>query len=156
MTNFQYIETSGGNREWKRKRTEKRKHIVDIVCTTPCRRGTVVLNYSNFKQCSLQCSKRAQFLLSVTQWCIAQWKYPLNLRRDWFAHKQWSCFTVIFLLDQKEMSSDVSSARLSPPAKRPHRQMTSEPSSSDTSPSPQTKGQRVSWDIPTYRTRSAC
>uniref|UniRef100_A0A3Q2XF29 ATPase family AAA domain-containing protein 2 n=1 Tax=Hippocampus comes TaxID=109280 RepID=A0A3Q2XF29_HIPCM len=61
-----------------------------------------------------------------------------------------------FLLDQKEMSSDVSSAQLSPPAKRPHRQMTSEPSSSDTSPSPQTKGQRVSWDIPTYRTRSAC
>uniref|UniRef100_A0A3Q2XF69 ATPase family AAA domain-containing protein 2 n=1 Tax=Hippocampus comes TaxID=109280 RepID=A0A3Q2XF69_HIPCM len=54
--------------------------------------------------------------------------------------------------DEKEMSSDVSSAQLSPPAKRPHRQMTSEPSSSDTSPSPQTKGQRVSWDIPTYRT----
>ncbi|XP_051909152.1 ATPase family AAA domain-containing protein 2B isoform X3 [Hippocampus zosterae] len=55
--------------------------------------------------------------------------------------------------DEHEMSSDVSSARLSPPAKRPHRQRTSEPSSSDTSPSPQTKGQRVSWDIPTYRTR---
>ncbi|XP_077409262.1 ATPase family AAA domain-containing protein 2B isoform X2 [Vanacampus margaritifer] len=55
--------------------------------------------------------------------------------------------------EHKEMSSDVSSPRLSPPAKRPHRQMSSEPSSSDTSPSPQTKGQRVSWDIPTYRTR---
>ncbi|KAM9778795.1 ATPase family AAA domain-containing protein 2B isoform X1 [Syngnathus typhle] len=55
--------------------------------------------------------------------------------------------------EHKEMSSDASSPRLSPPAKRPHRQMTPEPSSSDTSPSPQTKGQRVSWDIPTYRTR---
>ncbi|XP_061560445.1 ATPase family AAA domain-containing protein 2B isoform X1 [Phycodurus eques] len=55
--------------------------------------------------------------------------------------------------EHKEMSSDVSSTRLGPPAKRPHREMTSEPSSSDTSPSPQTKGQRVSWDIPTYRTR---
>uniref|UniRef100_A0A4W6DZX5 ATPase family AAA domain-containing protein 2 n=1 Tax=Lates calcarifer TaxID=8187 RepID=A0A4W6DZX5_LATCA len=42
-----------------------------------------------------------------------------------------------------------------PPSKRTRRQTASEPSSSDTSPSPQTKGQRVSWDIPTYRTRSA-
>ncbi|XP_077442604.1 ATPase family AAA domain-containing protein 2B isoform X2 [Stigmatopora argus] len=55
--------------------------------------------------------------------------------------------------DEHEINSDVSSPRLSPPAKRPHRQMTSEPSSSDTSPSPQTKGQRVSWGLPTYRTR---
>uniref|UniRef100_A0A665VI00 ATPase family AAA domain-containing protein 2 n=1 Tax=Echeneis naucrates TaxID=173247 RepID=A0A665VI00_ECHNA len=37
-----------------------------------------------------------------------------------------------------------------PPSKRTRRQTASEPSSSDTSPSPQTKGQRVSWDIPTY------
>lgn len=59
---------------------------------------------------------------------------------------------------QKEASSDVSSPsspRLAPPSKRTRRQTASEPSSSDTSPSPQTKGQRVSWDIPTYRTRSA-
>ncbi|XP_054618114.1 ATPase family AAA domain-containing protein 2B isoform X2 [Dunckerocampus dactyliophorus] len=58
--------------------------------------------------------------------------------------------------EHKEMSSDVStpsSPRLSPPSKRSRRQMVSEPSSSDTSPSPQTKGQRVSWGIPTYRTR---
>ncbi|XP_061667938.1 ATPase family AAA domain-containing protein 2B isoform X2 [Syngnathoides biaculeatus] len=55
--------------------------------------------------------------------------------------------------DEHEMNSDVSSPPLSPPAKRPHREMTSEPSSSDISPSPQTKSQRVSWDIPTYRTR---
>uniref|UniRef100_A0A3B4WFP8 ATPase family AAA domain containing 2B n=1 Tax=Seriola lalandi dorsalis TaxID=1841481 RepID=A0A3B4WFP8_SERLL len=48
-----------------------------------------------------------------------------------------------------------SSPRLAPPSKRTRRQTASEPSSSDTSPSPQTKGQRVSWDIPTYRTRSA-
>uniref|UniRef100_A0A7N8WXG5 ATPase family AAA domain-containing protein 2 n=1 Tax=Mastacembelus armatus TaxID=205130 RepID=A0A7N8WXG5_9TELE len=48
-----------------------------------------------------------------------------------------------------------SSPRLAPPSKRTRRQNASEPSSSDTSPSPQTKGQRVSWDIPTYRTRSA-
>ncbi|KAM7368152.1 hypothetical protein PAMP_014399 [Pampus punctatissimus] len=56
----------------------------------------------------------------------------------------------------KEASSDVSSPsspRLAPPSKRTRRQTASEPSSSDTSPSPQTKGQRVSWDIPTYRTR---
>ncbi|XP_061785401.1 ATPase family AAA domain-containing protein 2B isoform X1 [Nerophis lumbriciformis] len=58
--------------------------------------------------------------------------------------------------DHKDMSSDVSSPsspRLSPPSKRLRRQTMSEPSSSDTSPSPQTKGQRVSWDLPTYRTR---
>uniref|UniRef100_A0A8C9XDQ2 ATPase family AAA domain-containing protein 2 n=1 Tax=Sander lucioperca TaxID=283035 RepID=A0A8C9XDQ2_SANLU len=41
-----------------------------------------------------------------------------------------------------------------PPSKRMRRQTASEPSSSDTSPSPQTKGQRVSWEIPTYHTRS--
>uniref|UniRef100_A0A8C4I719 ATPase family AAA domain-containing protein 2 n=1 Tax=Dicentrarchus labrax TaxID=13489 RepID=A0A8C4I719_DICLA len=61
-------------------------------------------------------------------------------------------------VQQKEPSSDVSSPsspRLAPPSKRTRRQVASEPSSSDTSPSPQTKGQRVSWDIPTYRTRSA-
>ncbi|XP_076016241.1 ATPase family AAA domain-containing protein 2B isoform X2 [Genypterus blacodes] len=58
--------------------------------------------------------------------------------------------------EHKEPTSDVScssSPRLSPPAKRTRRQTASEPSSSDTSPSPQTKGQRVSWEIPTYRTR---
>uniref|UniRef100_A0A7N8XTA3 ATPase family AAA domain containing 2B n=1 Tax=Mastacembelus armatus TaxID=205130 RepID=A0A7N8XTA3_9TELE len=58
--------------------------------------------------------------------------------------------------EHKEPCSDVSSAsspRLAPPSKRTRRQNASEPSSSDTSPSPQTKGQRVSWDIPTYRTR---
>lgn len=61
------------------------------------------------------------------------------------------------LAQQKEPSSDVScpsSPRLAPPSKRTRRQTASEPSSSDTSPSPQTKGQRVSWGIPTYRTRS--
>uniref|UniRef100_G3PFL0 ATPase family AAA domain-containing protein 2 n=1 Tax=Gasterosteus aculeatus aculeatus TaxID=481459 RepID=G3PFL0_GASAC len=51
--------------------------------------------------------------------------------------------------------SSPSSPRLAPPSKRTRRQTASEPSSSDTSPSPQTKGQRVSWEIPTYRTRSA-
>ncbi|XP_008277854.1 ATPase family AAA domain-containing protein 2B, partial [Stegastes partitus] len=58
--------------------------------------------------------------------------------------------------EHKEPSSDASSPsspRLAPPSKRTRRQAASEPSSSDTSPSPQTKGQRVSWDIPTYRTR---
>ncbi|XP_030261126.1 ATPase family AAA domain-containing protein 2B [Sparus aurata] len=58
--------------------------------------------------------------------------------------------------EHKEPSSDVScpsSPRLAPPSKRTRRQTASEPSSSDTSPSPQTKGQRVSWGIPTYRTR---
>ncbi|XP_058469113.1 ATPase family AAA domain-containing protein 2B [Solea solea] len=58
--------------------------------------------------------------------------------------------------EHKDPGSDVSSPsspRLSPPSKRSRRQITSEPSSSDTSPSPQTKGQRVSWDIPTYHTR---
>uniref|UniRef100_A0A7N6B3C4 ATPase family AAA domain-containing protein 2 n=1 Tax=Anabas testudineus TaxID=64144 RepID=A0A7N6B3C4_ANATE len=40
------------------------------------------------------------------------------------------------------------------PSKRTRRQTASEPSSSDTSPSPQTKA-RVSWDLPTYHTRSA-
>ncbi|XP_018599199.1 ATPase family AAA domain-containing protein 2B isoform X2 [Scleropages formosus] len=53
----------------------------------------------------------------------------------------------------KDLGSDVSSssARLSPPSKRTRRHTT--PSSSDTSPSPQTKGQRVSWNIPKHRTR---
>ncbi|XP_030577511.1 ATPase family AAA domain-containing protein 2B isoform X2 [Archocentrus centrarchus] len=58
--------------------------------------------------------------------------------------------------DHKEPSSDASSPsspRFAPPSKRTRRQTASEPSSSDTSPSPQTKGQRVSWGIPTYRTR---
>lgn len=67
-------------------------------------------------------------------------------------------YGISFSVDQKEPSSDVSSPsspRLSPPTKRTRRQTASEPSSSDTSPSPQTKGQRVSWDIPTYSTRSA-
>ncbi|XP_026197029.1 ATPase family AAA domain-containing protein 2B [Anabas testudineus] len=57
--------------------------------------------------------------------------------------------------DHKEPSSDVSSPsspRLAPPSKRTRRQTASEPSSSDTSPSPQTKA-RVSWDLPTYHTR---
>uniref|UniRef100_A0A3B5A2Y3 ATPase family AAA domain-containing protein 2 n=1 Tax=Stegastes partitus TaxID=144197 RepID=A0A3B5A2Y3_9TELE len=73
-----------------------------------------------------------------------------------------SPFSEVVLLrafvQQKEPSSDASSPsspRLAPPSKRTRRQAASEPSSSDTSPSPQTKGQRVSWDIPTYRTRSA-
>lgn len=60
-------------------------------------------------------------------------------------------------VDQKEPTSDAStpsSPRLAPPTKRTRRELTSEPSSSDTSPSPQAKGQRVSWDIPTYCTRS--
>uniref|UniRef100_A0A8C2ZR13 ATPase family AAA domain-containing protein 2 n=1 Tax=Cyclopterus lumpus TaxID=8103 RepID=A0A8C2ZR13_CYCLU len=48
--------------------------------------------------------------------------------------------------------SSPGSPRLPPPSKRTRRQAASEPSSSDTSPSPQTKGQRVSWEIPTYRT----
>ncbi|XP_056151162.1 ATPase family AAA domain-containing protein 2B [Lampris incognitus] len=54
--------------------------------------------------------------------------------------------------EHKDPGSDMSSSsspRLSPPSKRSRRQI----SSSDTSPSPQAKGQRVSWDIPTYRTR---
>ncbi|XP_078130289.1 ATPase family AAA domain-containing protein 2B isoform X1 [Sander vitreus] len=58
--------------------------------------------------------------------------------------------------EHKEPSSDVSSPsspRRAPPSKRMRRQTASEPSSSDTSPSPQTKGQRVSWEIPTYHTR---
>ncbi|XP_054900311.1 ATPase family AAA domain-containing protein 2B isoform X1 [Poeciliopsis prolifica] len=58
--------------------------------------------------------------------------------------------------EHKEPSSDASSPnspRLAPPAKRTRRQTASEPSSSDTSPSPQAKGQRVSWGLPTYRTR---
>uniref|UniRef100_A0A3B3HWD7 ATPase family AAA domain-containing protein 2 n=1 Tax=Oryzias latipes TaxID=8090 RepID=A0A3B3HWD7_ORYLA len=58
--------------------------------------------------------------------------------------------------DHKEPGSDASSPsspRLGPPSKRTRRQTASERSSSDTSPSPQAKGQRVSWDIPTYRTR---
>uniref|UniRef100_A0A8C5A983 ATPase family AAA domain containing 2B n=1 Tax=Gadus morhua TaxID=8049 RepID=A0A8C5A983_GADMO len=44
---------------------------------------------------------------------------------------------------------------MTPPSKRTRRQIPSTPCSSDTSPSPQTKGQRVNWEIPTYRTRSA-
>uniref|UniRef100_A0AAX7TET5 ATPase family AAA domain-containing protein 2 n=1 Tax=Astatotilapia calliptera TaxID=8154 RepID=A0AAX7TET5_ASTCA len=58
--------------------------------------------------------------------------------------------------EHKEPSSDASSPsspRFAPPSKRTRRQTASEPSSSDTSPSPQTKGQRVSWGIPTYCTR---
>ncbi|KAK2856469.1 hypothetical protein Q5P01_005204 [Channa striata] len=58
--------------------------------------------------------------------------------------------------EHKEPSSDVNSpnsSRLAPPSKRTRRQTASEPSSSDTSPSPQTKAQRVSWGLPTYRTR---
>ncbi|XP_029984511.1 ATPase family AAA domain-containing protein 2B [Sphaeramia orbicularis] len=58
--------------------------------------------------------------------------------------------------EHKEPSSDLSSpssARLAPPSKRARRQTASEPSSSDTSPSPQVKNQRVSWHIPTYCTR---
>ncbi|KAM8826436.1 ATPase family AAA domain-containing protein 2B isoform 1-T1 [Synchiropus picturatus] len=58
--------------------------------------------------------------------------------------------------EHKEPVSDVSSAsspRMQPPSKRTRRQTASEPSSRDTSPSPQAKGQRVSWGLPTYRTR---
>ncbi|XP_064196818.1 ATPase family AAA domain-containing protein 2B isoform X1 [Anguilla rostrata] len=53
----------------------------------------------------------------------------------------------------KDPGSDVSSssARLSPPSKRTRRHTT--PSSSDTSPSPQVKGQRVTWNIPAHHTR---
>ncbi|KAK7907174.1 hypothetical protein WMY93_015786 [Mugilogobius chulae] len=55
----------------------------------------------------------------------------------------------------KEPSSDMSSpsSPRSPPLKRTRRQTASEPSSSDTSPPPQTKGQRVSWSLPSRRTR---
>uniref|UniRef100_A0A8C7R3C1 ATPase family AAA domain-containing protein 2 n=1 Tax=Oncorhynchus mykiss TaxID=8022 RepID=A0A8C7R3C1_ONCMY len=52
-------------------------------------------------------------------------------------------------VSRKDPSSDVSSPSspgLSPPLKRTRRQT----SSSDTSPSPQAKGQRVSWGKPTY------
>uniref|UniRef100_A0A6Q2YWK2 AAA+ ATPase domain-containing protein n=1 Tax=Esox lucius TaxID=8010 RepID=A0A6Q2YWK2_ESOLU len=52
---------------------------------------------------------------------------------------------------QKDPGSDASSSRLSPPSKRTRRLT----SSSDTSPSPQAKGQRVSWVMPTYRLASA-
>ncbi|XP_066560236.1 ATPase family AAA domain-containing protein 2B isoform X2 [Amia ocellicauda] len=47
----------------------------------------------------------------------------------------------------KDQGSDVSStsARLSPPSKRPRRH--TDPSSSDTSPGPRTTGQRVKWNI---------
>ncbi|CAL8394639.1 unnamed protein product [Arctogadus glacialis] len=58
--------------------------------------------------------------------------------------------------EHKEPVSDVSSPsspRMTPPSKRTRRQTSSTPCSSDTSPSPQTKGQRVNWEIPTYRTR---
>uniref|UniRef100_A0A668A6N8 ATPase family AAA domain-containing protein 2 n=1 Tax=Myripristis murdjan TaxID=586833 RepID=A0A668A6N8_9TELE len=76
-----------------------------------------------------------------------------------FCHSLYLYFFLCCLsAHQKEPNSDVSSPsspRLSPRSKRARRQITSDPSSSDTSPSPQTKGQRVSWDIPTYRTRSA-
>uniref|UniRef100_A0A6Q2X2C5 ATPase family AAA domain-containing protein 2 n=1 Tax=Esox lucius TaxID=8010 RepID=A0A6Q2X2C5_ESOLU len=51
---------------------------------------------------------------------------------------------------QKDPGSDASSSRLSPPSKRTRRLT----SSSDTSPSPQAKGQRVSWVMPTYRLAS--
>ncbi|XP_072539266.1 ATPase family AAA domain-containing protein 2B isoform X2 [Salminus brasiliensis] len=53
----------------------------------------------------------------------------------------------------KDPSSDVSSGspRLSPPSKRTRRQ--TPPSSSDTSPSPQSKGQRVTWNISKHCTR---
>ncbi|XP_031438044.1 ATPase family AAA domain-containing protein 2B isoform X2 [Clupea harengus] len=57
--------------------------------------------------------------------------------------------------NHKEASSDVSSPcspRQSPPSKRTRRQ-TRTPSSSDTSPSPQSKEQRVSWHVPHYCTR---
>ncbi|XP_037541679.1 ATPase family AAA domain-containing protein 2B [Nematolebias whitei] len=58
--------------------------------------------------------------------------------------------------EHKEPGSDASSPsspRLAPPSKRARRKRVSEPSSSDTSPSPQAKGQRVSWGVTTYRTR---
>ncbi|XP_061563227.1 ATPase family AAA domain-containing protein 2B isoform X2 [Cololabis saira] len=59
-------------------------------------------------------------------------------------------------VEHKEPSSDASSPsspRMAPPSKRTRRQTASEPSSSDTSPSPQAKSPRVSWGIPTYCTR---
>ncbi|KAM6953957.1 ATPase family AAA domain-containing protein 2B [Aplochiton taeniatus] len=52
--------------------------------------------------------------------------------------------------EHKDPTSDVSSPsspRMSPPSKRTRRQ--TPPSSSDTSPSPQTRSQRVSWSMPT-------
>uniref|UniRef100_A0A671NUY0 ATPase family AAA domain-containing protein 2 n=1 Tax=Sinocyclocheilus anshuiensis TaxID=1608454 RepID=A0A671NUY0_9TELE len=54
---------------------------------------------------------------------------------------------------RKEPSSDVnsSSPRLSPPPKRTRRQ--TPPSSTDTSPSPQSKGQRGSWTMSKHCTR---
>ncbi|KAJ8009529.1 hypothetical protein DPEC_G00089820 [Dallia pectoralis] len=54
--------------------------------------------------------------------------------------------------EHKDPGSDASSpssSRMSPPSKRTRRLT----SSSDTSPSPQAKGQRVSWVMPTHRTR---
>ncbi|KAJ8275399.1 hypothetical protein COCON_G00100240 [Conger conger] len=53
----------------------------------------------------------------------------------------------------KDPGSDVSSssARLSPPSKRTRCRTT--PSSSDTSPGPQVKGQRVTWNIPSQHSR---
>uniref|UniRef100_A0A8C1GWT3 ATPase family AAA domain-containing protein 2 n=1 Tax=Cyprinus carpio TaxID=7962 RepID=A0A8C1GWT3_CYPCA len=57
------------------------------------------------------------------------------------------------LRQPKEPSSDVnsSSPRLSPPPKRTRRQ--TPPSSTDTSPSPQSKGQRGSWTMSKHCTR---
>nr|XP_055041657.1 ATPase family AAA domain-containing protein 2B [Misgurnus anguillicaudatus] len=54
---------------------------------------------------------------------------------------------------RKEPSSDVnsSSPRLSPPSKRTRRQ--TPPSSTDTSPSPQSKGQRPAWTMSKHCTR---
>lgn len=75
-----------------------------------------------------------------------------------FAFTPLSSGVMCVFVQQKEPSSDASSPsspRFAPPSKRTRRQTASEPSSSDTSPSPQTKGQRVSWGIPTYCTRSA-
>ncbi|XP_071269069.1 ATPase family AAA domain-containing protein 2B isoform X1 [Salvelinus alpinus] len=56
--------------------------------------------------------------------------------------------------EHKDPSSDVSSPSspgMSPPSKRTRRQ--TPPSSSDITPSSQAKGQRVSWVMPTHRTR---
>ncbi|XP_060773730.1 ATPase family AAA domain-containing protein 2B isoform X3 [Neoarius graeffei] len=55
--------------------------------------------------------------------------------------------------NHKDPSSNISSGspRLSPPSKRKRRHTT--PSSSDTSPSPQSKGQRVTWNTSKHCTR---
>uniref|UniRef100_A0A672HQS3 ATPase family AAA domain containing 2B n=1 Tax=Salarias fasciatus TaxID=181472 RepID=A0A672HQS3_SALFA len=93
--------------------------------------------------------------------CCLKSSFPAVASHACFLYLYFSiseALTLCVNAQQKDPGSDASSPsspRLAPPSKRTRRQVASEPSSSDTSPSPQTKGQRVSWDIPTYHTRSA-